>query len=349
MQQNQSEIMEKHQPLGKRRILVIGLDGLRQWSKKSYLEVVGVVDLYCQREELPVEDAQWLKQYQVFPDVAAALTNDPPELAAVIVPGNAKNTFHAEREVLEKGIDLVVLKLRLNSLEDVEELVRIAKISGACLYVGEFYRYLAGVRTVKLLLQENKIGLVEYVVWSCNLPLSEDLRNLWMASYRHLTLEDLAYHHFGALHYLLGFKPTQLYAQSYEPSWTKAKSRSVVSLQAFTMQGYQLHYLTNWGSRTEPTDFLGQIRLEGADGTIELNGNQLTVFSSDGLKQEIMVLPQVYDGFWGIFDHLQDRWTGQSNPLDGEPFTLEQFEPVLRAMYGGVQSAESGNPINMTK
>ncbi|AZN42903.1 Gfo/Idh/MocA family protein [Paenibacillus albus] len=335
-----------------KRILVLGTEKLGEWSKRPYLEVAGVVDLYGEFERLPAEDRIWLDRYPVYADVDTALARSAAELAVIIVPNDCKNTIDAERKVLERGLDLVVQKLRLDSAEDVWELVQLSRRSGsgsgngAKFIVGEFYRYLASIRTIKSLLQDpSVVGKVEYVVWSCTLPLTANAHNRWMSSYKHVTLEDLSYHHFGTLHYLLGFHPVTLYAQSYKPSWAKVGTLPIASMQAKTAEGYRLHYLTTWGSRAEPTDYLGDIRIEGERGTIELKSGRVFITGSDGVIREAELLPARYEGFFGIFDHLHDVWEGKDTRVDGSPYTIEQFEPVLRAMYSAVRSAETGEAV----
>ncbi|SEN80269.1 Predicted dehydrogenase [Paenibacillus sp. OV219] len=334
-----------------KRILVLGAEKLGEWSKRPYLEVAGVVDLYDESERLPAEDRVWLDRYPVYPDVDTALVQSSAELAVIIVPNDCKNTIDAERKVLERGLDLIVQKLRLDSAEDMWELVQLSRRSssgggGGKFIVGEFYRYLASIRTIKSLLQDHSVvGKIEYVVWNCTLPLTSNVHNRWMSSYKHVTLEDLSYHHFGTLHYLLGFHPVTLYAQSYKPSWAKVGTLPIAAMQAKTSEGYRLHYLTTWGSRAEPTDYLGDIRIEGERGTIELKGGRVSITGSNGVIREAELLPARYEGFFGIFDHLHDVWQGKDTHIDGSPYTIEQFEPVLRTMYSAVRSAETGEAV----
>lgn len=326
----------------RKKLLVVGLEGLYRWALQDRYEIVGVVDLFVQKEQPDNRDfADDLHRYPMFSTVEEALSRTGPEVAAVLVPNTDKNTIDDETLLLSRGIDVVAHKLRLRSFQDIEKLSEAVRSTEARLFVGDHYRYLGKIRTIKRLLQEGAIGRTEYVVWDCYLHYEV---HEWMKSYGHLTLEDLAYHHFSVLHDLLGLHPFSLYAFSYEPSFSKVSSNTVASILAQTKEGYRLHYRTIWSSRARLTDYLGNLLIEGSDGSIDLWDDQITLTTAGGIRKQVPILVPEYDGPWGVYEHLADTYYAEPEreSFPFAPFTFEQFKPVMHAIYKAVCSAESG-------
>ncbi|WP_127582535.1 Gfo/Idh/MocA family protein [Paenibacillus koleovorans] len=320
------------------KVLLLGLEGVRPWHDQAGVEIVGIVDLYRQAGEPFAERLRdLLPLYPVFERIedALALAQAKPDLAVVTVPNGAKNTIWAERAVMEAGIDLVIQKPRLASLEDFEQLMQVQASSQATCYIGEHYRCDARVRTVKEALRQGRIGQVEYVYYECRRPL---IPSPWMESYRHLALEDLALHHFSVLQHLIGLDVTEVYAHSSRPSWLEGESRTMASVLAGTRQGYKLTYSTAWGTWGEPTDYFGHFRLDGARGTISVEGQTVTCYSSSGVKQE---LPLLESRSW-IELLLEARTATPFHPdsLDTPYPTLTSFEPIIRTIYASLTSAD---------
>lgn len=360
-----------------RKLLFVGLDGVASWNEHPLIRPVGIVDAY---RELGVGDAgrdggagedgrgrgrrgseggnghpplpplpAWLAETPVYGSVEEALERGGarlrPDAALVSVPNDAKTTVDAEALLLREGIDVLAGKLRLEAAEDIDRLraAVIGAAAGARLYVGEPYRDLPQVGRLKALLAEGRLGQIASVTWRCRLPY-ENLD--WMRSYRHLALEDMAYHHFAILHELLGLHPTRLYAQSFEPAYSGAGTRSAASVLAETEEGYRLNYQTVWCSKRKPFGYLGEALLEGEQGSAVLSDEGLVLYSYFGRRKNVACGPGKYEGPWALVDRWLgasiDRAAGLSQASAAAPFTFEDFEPVLRTIYMAVGSAETG-------
>lgn len=332
------------------RLLLVGTEGLDHWRERCGFVVVGIVDTYG---EWPAGKPDGLHPQllasPLFASVAEALGSAAPDVACISVPSAEKTNHDATELLLRAGIDVLAKKLRLNAMSDVDRLKAASDAGPGKLFVGEFYRYMPSVRALKRLLDGGKLGSVEQITWRCLLP---NERYDWMKHYRHLSLEDLGYHHFSVLHDLLGFDPVRLYAHSYAPAFSQAGTRTVASMLAETAN-YRLNYETVWCSKRKPFAYLGEVTIEGSEGSAVLTDNGLQLYSLLGRKRAVACPPAEYDGPWGLLDHWLDTRSDVPSSAHTDvadatlrapawlPYTFEHFEPVLRAIYRAVESAET--------
>jgi len=325
------------------KLLIVGLEGLNHWPGFPGYDAVGIVDLYDEAGETAPRLPEELAQLPMFSSIGEALERTSPDVAIVSVPGGGKTTFEAEAALLERGIDVLAKKLRLNAMADVDRLREICFSGRGKLYVGEHYRYLPAVRSLKQAISDGKLGDVVQVTWRCLLPYE---KYDWMKGYRHLTLEDLAYHHLGALHDVLGFHATTVFAHSFEPTFSRTATRTVASMLAETEEGYRLNYQTIWCSKRKPFSYVGEIAVEGSQGSAVLTEKGVTLVSYFGRKRKAEPVEAPYDGPWGLLEEWLDFKAGNGR---GTPRTFAEFEPVLRAIYLAVESAEQGRAAHRAK
>ncbi|QHT62332.1 Gfo/Idh/MocA family oxidoreductase [Paenibacillus lycopersici] len=336
------------------RLLLIGTEGLEHWRERPGFDVVGIVDSYGEWPEgKPDGLSPQLLACPLFVSVAEALASVAPDIACMSVPSAEKTDHEATELLLRAGIDVMAKKLRLNAMSDVNRLRAAADAGPGRLYVGEFYRYMPSVRALKRLLDQGKLGAIEQITWRCLLPIE---RYDWMSHYRHLSLEDLSYHHFSVLHDLFGFDPVRVYAHSYAPSFSQAGTRTVASMLAETAN-YRLNYETVWCSKRKPFSYLGEVTFEGSHGSAVLTDDGLRIYSPLGRRRSVPCPPAEYDGPWGPLDHWLEarpdmRPAAQATVRPDAaveaagkgswlPYTFERFEPVLRTIYRAVESAET--------
>lgn len=320
----------------KPKLLIVGLEGLNHWPGFPGCDAVGIVDLYGEAGEAAPWLPEELSRLPMFASVGEALERTSPDVAIVSVPGSGKTTCEAEAALLERGIDVLAKKLRLNAMADVDRLRDICSRGRAKLYVGEHYRYLPAALSLKQAIASGKLGEIVQVTWRCLLPYE---KYDWMKGYRHLALEDLAYHHLGLLHDVLGFHATTVFAHSYEPAFSRTATRTVASMLAETEEGYRLNYQTIWCSKRKPFSYVGEIAVEGSQGSAVLTEKGVTLVSYFGRKRKAEPVEAPYDGPWGLLAEWLDLESGNSR---GAPRTFAEFEPVLRAIYLAVESAEQG-------
>ncbi|MEK0316095.1 Gfo/Idh/MocA family protein [Cohnella sp. 56] len=332
---------------GKRRLLFVGYEGFEHWTGHPLAEPVGRVDLYGEHASEGERDragAHWpesLRICQAYPDLDTAIALARPDAAVVSVPGGAKTTVDAEALLLARGVDVLAKKLRLGDYRDIERLRAASEAGPGRLFVGEHYRQLPQVEALRQLLAAGKLGRIWSVTWRCRLPYEA---YDWMRGYRHLALEDLAYHHFGVLHDVLGFHAERLYAQSFEPPGSTAGTMTAASALADTAEGYRLNYQLLWCSSQKPFGYFGEAVFEGRQVTARLTDEGLEIYSDAGRKKRIDVGEVRYQGAWGPLIQWLDEGAGAfagMTPLGGASL-FGAFEPVLGAISLAVRSAETG-------
>ena len=305
------------------------------WENEYDLKIAGVVDLYSQTKS-------FISKYRRYETIKEALGQTCPDMVIVVVPNYAKNTISAVQFILNNNIDLFVQKLRLDSMDDVDSLQKAAQSSKARFFVGEGYRCTGKARTLKYLLEQGLIGRIEYVVWKFFYP---NVNSAWMKSYRHMTFEDLAYHHLGTLHYLLGLHPVKITAQSFSPTWvTQTATNTIGAMLVDTIEGYRLNYIAAWAARGRKTGYFGDVLIEGEKGALNLEGDRLLHTDSHGYVNEIPLLPAVYKN---EIDHgLKSLINKPHNDLpavDLPAFTMEEFYAVLHTIYYAIAVSEQKN------
>lgn len=239
------------------------------------------------------------------------------DAAVVVIPNYKKLIAEPICEVLRTTDKPVcVLKMRLNSYDDLEPLRKLTDEQRNRLYIGEQYQYICG----KL---EN-VGKIESIAWRAVL---EYRHADWMDAYNHMIFEDLSYHHFTDLIIWLGELHGSIYADSFAPSWMSDKGFASAIIKTDT--GIHITYDVRWGAAKSETDFFGDLTIQGDKDCIRINGNHNKT--------------QQYQGWAGVIDHFCD--IVKCEQTDGIMLTFDRFDNAAKLMYSAVESAEKNQVI----
>jgi len=318
----------------KPRILLIGTieqSDVQNWEKAN---VVAAYDPYSvtRQEESPVE-------------MLSEPCLDPGYIDAVVfvVPNYDKLPVELVCRALEQGFSVLIQKLRINRYDDLDPLRMLPNKMRNRLYIGEQYRYQPGALAIKQAVKEGRIGAVEYVGWKCTLEMNQ--RASWMDAYQHLVLEDLAYHHMGTLTDILGPIDGIIHARSWCPSWMN--DRGYCSFLLYS-DNLVMNYDVRWGAPVIHNNFFGELVLEGAGGQIWTNGERAVLYKRKGGAEKLACPVPKYTGWAGIVNHFCDFLLGVTNPLTGDLFNFDSFDNVLKLLYAGVMSMETGTAVRIS-
>ncbi len=310
-------------------VLCVGMsvNWINEWLKREDIRLVGCVDLYGKgagEGELPV-----------YPTLKEALRHHKPDLVTLTAPPDGKTAPADVESILRSGYDVYIEKLRPSSLEDGAALLRLAEQYDRGIAVGESYRYEAVIQTVKRLMDGGKLGRIEQIVWNCHRVNIEDA---WTDAYPHVMLEDLSYHHLGAIQYLAGTPLTEVYASTRAPSWSH-KPHTEVSLMMRGGDHLRVSYFASWAASGELTPWLGDFRLEGTQGTvIAQNGDiryRARSESEDEPSARIEIGPHEHVLMGGIIDeYIRSFRSGHRSDQD-----IRQTVGVIELMRGALQSS----------
>ena len=244
------------------------------------------------------------------------------DAAVVVIPNYKKLDPEPITDVLRNTDKPVcILKMRLNSYDDLAPLRKLTDEQRGRLFVGEQYQYLPGALDLKRAIDTNELGEIESVSWRTVLKYEHAG---WMDAYNHMILEDLSYHHFTDLIIWFGELHGSVYADSFAPKWMSDKGFASAIIK--TDSGIHITYDVRWGAAETDTTFFGDITVQGDKGNFRTDGN------SDGSP--------IYQGWAGVIDHFCDMLNDKS---DSCMLNFDQFDNAAKLMYSAVKSAETNN------
>jgi|GEM_PF-2080339 len=331
-----NRIQENREPeTPKLRVLCLGNSGAELWKSRADAEVAGVVNLY----EEASKGKGGSEQYRLFADTSAALRELQPDVVYMTIPPWCKADMATIRTVVEAGYDLYLDKFRPADWQDADTLLQWAQATGRQIGIGDAYQFGDKVERVKQVVACGQLGKIGNVVWQCYRPADHAF---WMEAYRHVMLEDLSYHHFGVMHTLLGIDKFQrVYAESVRSPWAPDQPPCVVSLQASGEEELRLHYYATWAAIGKSGSHLGQFRIEGSDGMIEVTDDRIVYVNRQGeVRQLEPVTPFPYAGRQGIIHECVQACTeARASVMD-----IRKMYPFLRFIRTALNSVEQGNP-----
>lgn len=330
----------------KTKVLCLGLGDLwlTEWLAREDVAVVGVVDIYGELSQWEQED-QRLPDYwphlKVFMEPAAALNELRPDLVTMVTPPDRKTDMDAIEQAVGLGYDVFLEKLRPANAADGERLKRLSERSGKFIGIGQSYIFNKHIARTKQLLTERLLGEIEEVVYTCHMPVVDAE---WMKAYKHVMLEDLTYHHLGVIHYLIDFPCMNVYARSSTPAWSIQKSPGVVSMIAESKQGVRLNYYSSWVAHGRTTDWLGEFRIEGSEGSLHYEKEELLYVNKQGecsVVAPIEPFPNPYAR--GMIQSFLDTARNRTS----SELTIDRFYPVIQMIYAALESAEGDAVVSL--
>lgn len=295
------------------RVVCVGLGrrGRRwvAWAQEAGADVVGVVDA---SPELLAEagEALGFGPGRRFASAGEALDALAPEAAIVCTPNHTHATL--ARELVGKGVHLLIEKPLAEKWEAAKALVRLAKERGVRLAVAQQYRYRSGFPAMRQAIAAGRIGrltggLVQFYRWrpaqGMTLPL----------------LLNQAVHHFDVMRFLLGETPASVTAELWDPGWNGADGPTCAEATFHFPCGARIHYSGSYVAKGSQTPFNGLWRLEGSAGQLVLDEEDRVVWRGEGGKETLFA-------------------SGQGEPRP-EVRLCEEF---LSAVRGGRESPTSG-------
>jgi predicted dehydrogenase len=139
---------------------------------------------------------------RMSPSPLEAIASD--DVDAVVIATPATTHFRLAQAALQAGKAVLCEKPLSTTVDECEELIRVADIVGKPLFVGHTFLYSPAIQTAKRLLLEHELGgsVHAHAAWTAPGPVRRDVNALW----------DLAPHPLSILTYLLERSPTSVAA-----------------------------------------------------------------------------------------------------------------------------------------
>lgn len=334
-----------HSPI---KLLCVGLGGhwVDMWASRPEARFVAFVDYYGEKERADGASAMAYAAENgvpVYDSLDEALAGGPYDVVTAVTPNYRKTEVVLAEKVLSAGYDLLLEKLRPTTPSDWRKLLELSRSTGRQVGIGEPYRYEPHSAAARLLIEEGALGDIGHVEWRCH---QANIDAAWMHAYTHVMLEDLSYHHFGLLHYLLGVdKLDRLFAVSRLPAWAKVPSPSIVTLSADSADGsLHLSYHASWNAHGGFTSWLGDYRIVGTKGQVEFKDGALTFIDAEGRQRKVdPVDPFPYAQRAGVAEeYIRSRLEGRRTVFD-----IGEFYPVLRMIEAALESNGRGEAVKL--
>lgn len=266
----------------------------------------------------------------LFATVEDALAEGDYDLALISVPNNTKNLVDLEEQLLKARIPIACTKLRLQNWSDYHRLVLASAEYEVPYYCNDHYHRSSTFVTAAARLGE--IGRLQAVDFRCRLPGNDTGFSPWTGSYRHLVLEDLAYHHFSTLAFLTkGFRVGRGWCSSRSFA-ADGVTRNDVQFLASMETGWQLNYCARWGSSgSDCTSWPGEFRMEGDGGVLVVSQERLSI------KNRILAPEQLnpaVDWMTAVIDHLKNKREPACLAL------LSDYLPVVEMIQRGLEMVD---------
>jgi predicted dehydrogenase len=254
------------------KVLQIGI-GIRggHWAQyvKDHPDVehVGLVD----PDRAALDKARQLlgdQQCGYFTDLEPALAETRADAALVVSPSRL-HAEHATR-ALDAGLAVMVEKPLATTIGDAAAVVRRAATTGRPLLVAENYRYFPAERTVRALIDADRIGRLDGATLIDRRHMPSHTEGPWLASTDYPQLQEIAIHHFDSLRYFLERRPTSITARVWNPPWSDYQhGANTEALLDF--EGVRVQYLGTMLSHR----FGFSLWIEGERGVIWTNRRQV--------------------------------------------------------------------------
>jgi predicted dehydrogenase len=153
-----------------------------------------------------------------YEDLDAALEKTAADAALIVCP----SALHASQAIrcLEAGLTVMVEKPFATSVAEAGTVLARAHELGRQVIVAENYRFFPAERTVKKLLQDGFLGVIDHATLVDRRHMPSHTEGPWLASIDYPQLQEVAIHHFDSLRGLFERPPTRITAAVWNPPWS---------------------------------------------------------------------------------------------------------------------------------
>ena len=178
----------------------MGSNHVRVYAGMEAVKLVAVAD----PDEASSRKATHSYRLNLYTDYRRMLDNEKPDVVSLAVP----TAHHAEvaREVIGRGVNLLIEKPLASTLAQGQHLLEIAKRNRVKLMVGHIERFNPAIIEIKRRLDKQKLGRVFQIHARRLGPFPDRIQDVGVVL-------DLATHDIDVMHYLLGSEVERVYAE----------------------------------------------------------------------------------------------------------------------------------------
>jgi predicted dehydrogenase len=324
------------------------------WSKvvagSPHWELVALVDPAPEALERAGESLA-ISPGARFATLGPALAEVEADAVLVAAPPAAHGTLALE--ALGAGLHCLVEKPLTPSIGEARSAVKRAAETGRILMVSQNYRFGRGYRTVQGLVRDGAIGPVEVVqVDFRRAPLFKGFR----LELEEPLLVDMAVHHLDQARGLLGSRPAEVRARSFNPSWSAFGGNAAALVEVVFEEGAVVSYAGTWAGRGPETSWDGDWYLQGAEGALVWRENEVRLFDPVPAQQgriarrlrrpegrRVDLLPLAETERAGVLAELAAAIREGRDPETSGDDNLQ----TLELTFAAIESASSGDAVSL--
>ncbi|WP_105614915.1 Gfo/Idh/MocA family protein [Vallitalea okinawensis] len=334
--------------MSKYKIIIVGCGNIsNNWlssiTKRADADIVALVDIIPSNAE--IKKKEYGLDCKIFTQLEEAIATTNANMVCDLT--TPAHHYSVVSTAIQAGCHVLGEKPMANSMEEVNDIVKLVNDHDGFYAVMQNRRYLKGFRGFKELLTKETLGEVGYLGVNFFLgPHFGGFRELMDSP----LILDMAIHTFDQARFLINAKPISVYCQEYNPkgSWYKGNA-SAICIFEFD-NGCVLNYTGSWCAHGISTPWEGQWRVQGSKGTaVYIDENNMYAEVIDETNKTKKVLP----GFsW-------NEKTDHAGCID------EMFESVIKGkksdtdcrdnrysmamVFGAIKSAKKERKIYLSK
>ena len=336
-------------PSPKLRLIQCGVGGFgKSWltdvaAISPDFELAALVDTLPENLAAAREACPGVPAFATLEDALAQITAD----AVLTVTPPAIHVQHA-RLAFARGMHVMTEKPLADTLEHAGEMVRLARESGRVLMVSQNYRFRPSIQCARELLAAGTLG--EFGHGHLDFYIPGDFTGTFRETMLYPLLIDMAIHHLDLIRCVTGQNIVKVTAQSFRPAWSWFQHDPGLKMLLELENGAAFSYSGDWTARGRSTTWNGTWRLQCAEGSIHIEGDQVTLARSERWDKnpsaEPVSLPDLSRteraATLGLY--AEAIRSGQPNELSGENNRWS-----FGAVMAGLESAKTGLPVKVAE
>ncbi len=244
----------------------MGRNHVRTYSEMDGVKLVAIADISENAKQLAEKFG--CKYYRNYMDM---LTKEKLDAVSVCVPTSMHHAV--AKDVISKGVSLLIEKPITRDVKEAEEIVKLAKVAGVKLAVGHIERFNPAVRKLKEIMDAGRLGDVTSIISRRVGLFPPQIKDANVVI-------DLAVHDIDVCNFLLGRKPDKVLCESGSAIISKREDYADIFMKYGSANAFiQVNWITPVKIR--------QLNITGTKGYAELNyiTQELVLYESNYEKQ----------------------------------------------------------------
>lgn len=219
-----------------------------------------------------------------FSSLEKGILETNPDAALIVVPPQFHYT--TAKFCIEKKLHILSEKPLANNMGEALSIKKLSDQQKILFMVSQDYRWQPPIQALRESIAKGLIGKPGYAVY-------HHYRSLkiggWREQMRDVILEDMAIHHFDILRYITGLDCEEVFADSFNPTWSWYRGGASTSVLLTFKDDFRVNYFASWITTGEENSWPGEVRIEGENGSLSLSTNGEVKLYQDG---NVIKVPQ---------------------------------------------------------